>query len=149
MYVLLNKSTFYLTTRSLLSDQVLVCLFQTACLPASSFNSNTIGLEDFFPTILLAWLYYRINQTFASMPPRSPVQAGENKKYRAWGKHRIIKINKRRKITVKDKSHYSALERVHIKIMSIHVEKLSIAHNTTLERVIIQHWLIDWWLITT
>ena len=61
VYALLNQFKFYLHTGSFQLGQALVCLCLPDCLPTSGFNSNTIGLEAFCPTILFDQLYYHIN----------------------------------------------------------------------------------------
>ena len=72
------------------------------------------------------------------MSPRSPVQAGESKKDRARRKYSIIKSNKRRESTVRDKAHLAVLERVRIQRISIQAAGFPRAHHATLERAHIQ-----------
>ena len=53
------------------------------------------------------------------MTPRSILRAGESNKDRSLQKDRIIKSNKIRVNTVKDKSFHAILEHVHVQRISI------------------------------
>ena len=72
------------------------------------------------------------------MLPHSLLRSGEIKKDRSQKKCRIRKSNRRREITVEDKSHHTVLERVRIQIMSIQAVGSSIAHHASLEHFLTQ-----------